>query len=237
MNTVSVVMATYNGERFIEKQLDSIIPFLDETDELIISDDGSKDRTCEIIKGYIAKYPIIKLYDGPKQGVVKNFENAIRHASKEIVLFSDQDDYWMPEKIPVIKKVFSEYPTMDLVLHDKYICSSEQVDNDEFGEPSILTRKWHHGVLFNILYSCYYGCCMAMRKDFIDSILPFPESTLMYDQLIGLVAERRKKSLFIPDVLIKRRLHGGNMGQQRSVSDKFKYRLSLIKSYMEVIGR
>ena len=77
---ISVCMATYNGQKYISKQLESIIKNLSNNDEIIISDDGSKDETLEIIQDYRKNFKNIKVYEGPHKGVKANFENALRHA-------------------------------------------------------------------------------------------------------------------------------------------------------------
>ena len=97
---ISVCMATYNGEKYIREQMDSILQQLGEGDELIISDDLSSDKTVEIIKSYKDKR--IKLYiHGDNHGFVRNFENALVHADGDIIFLSDQDDIWMPDKVKV----------------------------------------------------------------------------------------------------------------------------------------
>ena len=75
--SLSVAMASYNGERYISQQIDSILPQLRAQDELIISDDGSKDKTMEIIKHYAEKDSRVRVVQGPRQGVIKNFEHAL----------------------------------------------------------------------------------------------------------------------------------------------------------------
>ena len=70
MLSASVVIATYNGEKFLRDQLDSIIPQLRDCDEVVISDDGSTDGTLDIINEYVKKYSIINYYEGPRRGVL-----------------------------------------------------------------------------------------------------------------------------------------------------------------------
>lgn len=96
---ISVCIATYNGEKYLKEQLDSIIPQLTAQDELIISDDGSKDTTMEIIKRYAANDSRIKVYKGPGKGVIANFEFAINQTQGEFIFLADQDDVWLPEKV------------------------------------------------------------------------------------------------------------------------------------------
>ena len=82
---VSVCMAVYNGEKFIREQIDSILPQLGPTDELIVSDDGSKDRTLEILSSYQdARITILK---SNSKNIIKNFENALKNAKGEVIFF------------------------------------------------------------------------------------------------------------------------------------------------------
>lgn len=233
MLSVSICMATYNGAAYLKEQLDSIVPYLNSCDELIVSDDGSMDSTRVIIGEYIARYPNIRLIDGPKKGVILNFENALKEAKNDIVLFSDQDDVWMPEKLPVIRKVFEENPDIELVHHEKYICSNEDIQKGENGLYENESTHWKHGVLSNLLFSCYFGCCMAMRKDFVKKLIPFSRYTIAYDQYVGAMAEKRHSSLFIAKPLIKRRIHGANMSRKRGLLEKIAFRIMNILAYLD----
>ncbi|MDE6793421.1 MAG: glycosyltransferase, partial [Muribaculaceae bacterium] len=95
---VSVCLATYNGELFIKEQIQSIIPELENEDEIIISDDGSTDNTLPIIRNF--KDSRIKIFINKEtQGVNNNMENAIRKASGDIIFLSDQDNVWIKGKI------------------------------------------------------------------------------------------------------------------------------------------
>ena len=111
---ISVCLATYNGEKFLKEQLDSILNQLESDDELIISDDGSKDKTLEIIRAY--KDQRIRIFRNMnKHGVVFNFENAIQKSSGNIILLCDQDDVWFPNKVKVLTKELEEF---DFVVHN-----------------------------------------------------------------------------------------------------------------------
>ena len=104
---VSVALATYNGQEFLKEQIDSIINQLGDGDELIISDDGSTDATIEIINFYLIDHRV-RLYKNPDKGVIKNFENAINKTRNEIIILSDQDDVWLPNKVNYIKSEFND---------------------------------------------------------------------------------------------------------------------------------
>lgn len=228
---ISVIMATYNGEKYIREQLNSIIPFMDDNDELIISDDGSTDGTLGIINLYRQNDQRIILVDGPRNGVIKNFENALQLARKDIIMFADQDDIWLPEKLPFVREFFRTSRDK-VILHDMYMADDKEIAIGERGTRSFAVRHRRHGVLYNWLYSGYYGCCIAITKEFKKNILPFSKYTNMYDQLIGLIAEYQKCVSFIDKPLIIHRIHGQNMSQNQTIMARLQMR---VKSYMAFI--
>ncbi|MDR2126428.1 MAG: glycosyltransferase, partial [Prevotellaceae bacterium] len=103
MNTntmVSVVMGTYNGEKFLKKQIDSILQQTYSNIELVISDDCSTDSTPAILRKFADKHENVRVYfNKTNLGLVRNFERAVRYAQGEYIAFSDHDDIWLPEKI------------------------------------------------------------------------------------------------------------------------------------------
>jgi glycosyltransferase involved in cell wall biosynthesis len=106
----SIVMATYNGEKYLSEQLDSFCKQSVLPDELVVSDDNSKDATKEIILNFAktAPFKVLFVENNHNSGVVKNFENALKHAKGDIIFFSDQDDYWLSNKIEKYMSVFEE---------------------------------------------------------------------------------------------------------------------------------
>ena len=204
-NSISVAMATYNGEKYITKQIDSILNNLNNNDEIIISDDGSTDNTINIIKSYNDKR--IKLFNGPKQGLIKNFENAISHCNNNYIFLSDQDDIWASNKKEEILKTFKK-TNSDLIIHDCTVFDSDtnQILINSFFE----FRNSKKGIIKNIIKNSYIGCCMAFDKKIKDIILPFPNNIPMHDQWIGLMAEKKGNVYFLNKKLIKYRRHNDN---------------------------
>ena len=97
---VSVAMATYNGEKYLVEQLDSILTQTHPIYEIIIVDDGSSDKTLDILNSYQDKFGNIKVYPNSENlGVVKSFERAIMLTSGDYIALSDQDDVWSNDKI------------------------------------------------------------------------------------------------------------------------------------------
>ena len=111
---ISVCMTSYNGEKYIEEQLKSILIQLSSKDEIVISDDGSKDDTCKVIKS-LADQRIKLITNESSHGFTHNFENALRHANGDIIFLSDQDDIWKDNKVEVTLKVLKH---CDLAISD-----------------------------------------------------------------------------------------------------------------------
>lgn len=204
---ISVCMATYNGEKYLEEQLKSIILQLNPTDEIIISDDGSTDNTLDLVKKYQDKFSNIKFINGPQKGVVKNFENAINFAKGDIIFLCDQDDIWYENKVEIVLKYFENKDTY-LILHDANIvnCFGEKIENSFFQH-----RHSKKGIIRNIWKNSYLGCCMAFRKEVIRKALPFPEKIEMHDWWLGIITEKYWSTYLITDKLIGYRRHGNNV--------------------------
>lgn len=201
---ISVALATYNGEKYISEQLNSILPQLGPEDEIIISDDGSSDRTLEIVAGFCSAQ--IKVLKNPGKGVISNVENAIKHTSGDIIFLCDQDDVWLPDKVSVTKKYLLE-SDVKLVVSDAIVVDENlKVLEDSFFK----LMNSGSGFIKNFIKNTYHGCCMAFLKELKEVILPFPKNIPMHDSWIGLMAELYGKVLFIPEKLIYYRRHQNN---------------------------
>lgn len=217
---VSVIMATYNGEKYIAEQLQSIVSQLKEEDELIISDDGSTDRTVE----FASEFAKVRIVYGNHTGIADNFTNALSYAKNQIVLFSDQDDIWLEGKIEKLREYFIQNQGVKVVMHN-----AGYIDGDGNVTPSDIfhKRKSKHGFFRNILYSTYYGCCMGVRRDYLLSLIPVPKD-VMYDQYIGACAEIDKVAAFIDEKLIKHRYHSDNWSGRQRGAKQIKIRMKLL---------
>ena len=224
---ISVCIATYNGEKYLKEQLDSIIPQLTAQDELIISDDGSKDMTMEIIKRYAANDSRIKVYKGPGKGVIANFEFAINQTQGEFIFLADQDDVWLSEKVQTNLDFFKAHPKIDLIISDLVIVN-EQLD---VIEPSYFEyRNVKLGFFHNIVKNKYIGAGMAFRSRLKARILPIPAKVPMHDMWIGLIAAYRNKSALIPKELTLYRRHNNNASEintKASFYQQLKWRLAI----------
>ena len=202
---ISVCMATYNGEKFIEEQLVSILTQLRDDDELIVSDDGSKDRTCDIVKNYPDKR--IRLIHNKKyHGYTANFYNALKLAKGDNIFLADQDDVWQENKVKVTMQYLSKY---DFTVSDA--CEVDEklqiITRSRFEKFNIKNGFWR-----NLVKSRYIGCCYAFNRKVLDSIFPVPtyQNDYPHDLWIALIAERYFKTSLIKEPLILYRRHGSN---------------------------
>ena len=154
---ISVCIATYNGSKYIKEQIDSILPQLDECDEIIVSDDSSTDNTLSILKSYHDRRIIIftnQKFNSP----IYNFENALKHAKGDIIFLSDQDDIWEFNKVQVM---ISFLQKKSLVVSDCYIINQ---DKNVICDSLFNGKVPNAGVFINILRNHYIGCCMAFAN-------------------------------------------------------------------------
>lgn len=202
--SVSVALAAYNGEKYIEEQIRSILQNLEPQDEIIVSDDGSTDRTLEIIRAI--NDPRIIIFKGPGEGVKKNFENAIRNCGGRYIFLCDQDDIWEPDKVDKVVNTFLRTQA-PVVVHDCQVVN----DMGEVIEESYYSyRNSGPGKFKNLMKNTYIGCCMAFDAALKDAVLPIPGDIEMHDQWIGIIGDNLGKNVFIEDKLIKYRRHESN---------------------------
>lgn len=222
----SVCMATYNGERYIQRQLESILKQLDSMDEVIIFDDCSTDNTRKVIKAMDDSR--IHLYKNIKNlGVNKTFENALKKARGDIIFLSDQDDIWLDDKVAFIIDYFQKHSDVDVIQHDAEVV----YENLTVIDKSFFHWRGHAGpsVIRNLIRDTHLGCCMAMRKNVINDCLPIT-SIPYHDKWIGVVAPLTgHKVMFIPTVLMKYIRHVGTstdpMFHRRPWKQVFKERI------------
>lgn len=201
---VSVAMATYNGEKYIKQQLESILKNLSECDEVVISDDGSTDSTKAIVESFHDMR--LRWLEGPRKGIARNFGNAISACQGDVIFLSDQDDVWKENKVKMVLKAFEENDCV-LIRHDAVVIDAEGA----VLQPSYYAyRKIYAGIFRNWVRNTYQGCCMAFKAELKTKILPMPEIDSYHDWWIGLTAEKIGKTAYVSEKLIEYRRHGSN---------------------------
>lgn len=223
---ISVCIATYNGEKYIKEQLDSILLQIGEKDEIIVSDDGSTDKTLEIISAY--KDSRIKIFKNSFKNLVLNFEFALKQVKGDFIFLSDQDDVWLPNKIERSIKYLTEFEV--LVSDCKVVDKDLKVLNNSFFE----LNNSQNGLFSNLMRNSYLGCCLAFKKELLEKALPFPKDIPMHDIWLGVVSELFFKVKFLNEVLVLYRRHGNNespTGEKSpyNLTKKIQFRFGVIK--------
>ena len=221
---VSIVLCTYNGEKYLQAQLDSLIVQTYKNIEIIIVDDFSKDNTRSILSNYQALYPFIKVFlNSENIGFNKNFEKAIGLAGGEFVAICDQDDIWDLNKL--------EELTGNIGDKGVIFSNSRLIDENssptgklllEFTSFSAITYR---SILINNFVT---GHTILARSTFIKAILPFSENGY-YDWWIGFVAIYNNQLVFLNKTLTSYRIHSSSVIQKEvSLADRNSLGLSLV---------
>lgn len=221
-------MATFNGEKYLKEQLDSILKQLSTNDELVVSDDGSTDGTLVILAEYAEKDARIKIFEGPKKGLIANFGHAIEQTKGDIIFLADQDDVWLEGKVNKIAAYFETHPEQLVVVSDLVIVDSEL---NERHSSYFAYRQSKEGWLNNLIRSHYIGAGMAFRSSLKKDILPIPIDVPMHDMWIGLLGGKHVGFIRQPLTLYRR--HDFNVSEintHSKIRQKISWRLHLLKA-------
>lgn len=236
---ISVCIGTYNGEKFLLKQLESILYQLSADDEVIVVDDCSKDRTIEILKSI--KDDRIKIFINDKnRGHVYSFGRSISLANHDVIFMADQDDVWIAGRVELMKK--------ELLSGKGLLVSSNSGFIDVNGNPLEYYLDGVHSVdsdnyLKNILAiftgkTNYYGCAMAFSKRLNEVILPIPEYVESHDLWIAMAGNLLKANVHLDEETFNRRIHGNNASiVNRGLFAKLRSRWIFAKSLFEISVR
>jgi glycosyltransferase involved in cell wall biosynthesis len=238
--TTSVAICTYNGEKFIREQIDSILKQTKKIDEIIVCDDGSIDSTISILQDYKHRYPeIFKVYSNEKNlKSVKNFEKAISLCNGDIIFLSDQDDIWNRDKVKTYCNYMENHPNISVLCSNGFIIdnNSRKIDKytiwdiPKFFQERNETINYYEIIIF--VSNIATGASMAIKKEFVENILPIPEvEGFHHDEWIALIATQENKFAILDDKLFSYRFHenqqvGGvfvekNDFSKRSLLEKF----------------
>lgn len=210
---VSIALTTYNGEKYIEDQLNSLIRQTRKFDELIICDDNSTDSTYNILEKYASENPNIKLFRNKiKLGFKKNFEQAILYTTGDYIALCDQDDIWCDNHLQVLLNSIGDNM---LVAGDAIIESNDNRSGMNLSylmHLSNLNKQNKDLLKFAFLYhNPFLGMTMMMNKEFIKEAIPIPEHVNYHDSWFAFLAIAKNSFIYVPKVITKYRLHGGNV--------------------------
>lgn len=214
---VDIVMATYNGEKYIHEQIQSIQNQAFRNWRLIISDDGSQDNTTKIIRE-IAQYDDrIHLINTVKQGgVISNFNTALSYSNAHYIFLADQDDIWVDNRLNIMLEKFKELEKKDPDNGHMMFTDLELVDSDlkqispSFYQYNSLDPYNNMKPYMLIWRSTVYGCSTIFNRNLLNQALPIPEYASMHDQWLALLAQKNESLFYYDFKSIKYRQHASN---------------------------
>lgn len=233
---ISVCIATYNGEKYIKEQLQSILPQLSEDDEVVVSDDNSRDKTIDVINSLCDKR--IKIYTHRKEPYkflidksTHNFTNALKYAKGDIIFLSDQDDKWIANKVNLmVNQLRSHY----MAVSDCYVTDAQLniINESYFG-----IRKRTYGIWDTFWKSPFLGSCMAFRREVLEAAFPFPKYGVGHDLWLALVSIRKFDLVYIMRPLSYYRRHRdtvtiSGLANNTTFLFKLRYRIFLLKAIL-----
>lgn len=210
---ISVAMTTYNGEKYVRKQLESIFNQTRTPDEVVICDDGSTDKTPDIIIRFIDENQIKNwtlIRNNPNLGWKRNFYKAAGLTTGDIVFFSDQDDIWNLWKIEKMVTLMEKYH-MGCLYGEKQIIDSNDILLEGRQDKTVFTEKIEMIPLKRSFYELKtLGCCMCVNRDLLDKYikLEFPEGG--HDSQCGRLAALTSSLWHLDYPVIKYRIHNNN---------------------------
>lgn len=241
---IDILLACYNGERYLAAQLDSLLAQTDNDWRLLVHDDGSSDGTQDIVRRYqsLHKGKIEFIEDGARTGGAKNnFAHLMALCSADYIMFCDQDDVWYPEKIARSRQRMEaaqqRYPAAALLVH-----SDLEVVDAELRRiaPSMFDyqRMTRHPSFEELLVqNNVTGCTAMINRTALLAAMPMPRQAIMHDWWLALVvANSGGELLFIDAPLIKYRQHGGNsIGSKKVDFHYFLLRLVAVRDVLMVL--
>ncbi len=208
-HSVSVALTTYNGEKYIAEQLESIIKQSYPAYEIIISDDASKDDTIKIVNQYQKNHPNIKLLENKNNvGMNQNFEQVIRKCSGQLVAICDHDNIWKEDRL---EKIIKKFNNEILIYSDSQVIFRNGEPYKKLSE--IKKYKFTSGESPKELYyyNAIFGHNMVFRCELLNEIFPFPKKGINYDGWIAFVTSCVGKIGYIDEPLVYFRWHDRNM--------------------------
>ncbi len=227
MSKISILLSTYNGEKYLKAQLDSLYSQSYQDFKLIVRDDGSKDRTKEILNSYD-----IKLVDSSKNlGVKKSFETLLKYASEnsdaEYFIFCDQDDVWNNDKIEKTLKKIQELEKVygneiPLLVHTDLEVVNEKLEvlNDSMWKSEHINPR-ANTLNKLMIQNTVTGCTMMINRSLATKSLSISSKAIMHDWWIGLISSSFGKIGFIEESTIKYRQHSSNDTGAKNYNYKF----------------
>lgn len=232
--TISVVICTYNGAKFVAEQLDSVLRQTRPADEIIIQDDGSTDATLTILRDYAARYPVIRLFqNATSMGVNANFYSAMRRAQGDFIALCDQDDLWEADKLE----------RQLAAIGHQLLCGGRSVPFSEDGSFVYQDPRRPNTTALRMMYCAEIaGHTMFFRRQLLD-LLPMDCAIFRhnyYDMILSVVAAVYESVVYVDAKLVnQRRYHGAstyssNADSVPTVGNGLRMIVWCVKHYREI---
>ena len=239
--SISVCLASYNGELFIEKQISSILKELSSADEIIIVDDCSNDNTIKKINSF--DDPRIKLYSNEvNSGEVYSFNKAILLSVNQNIFLSDQDDIWIPGRVEMMLDCLNNPKTLLVSSNFSWINNDDDPITIFYDGVSSDTSKRYFKNVVDIFIgkTNYFGCAMAFKKDLVPIICPIPSFIESHDLWIAKAGNIMKSNAHLNEHTFFKRKHDSNVTStisDRSLMKKFLSRIIFLISIVYIYKR
>lgn len=247
MAKVSVVMTTYNGERFLKEQLASLLAQTRTPDEVIICDDCSTDHTVDILRGFIENnhlknWHVVENRDN--LGYIKNFREAMLRSTGDIVFLCDQDDIWENGKIDQMVTAMETNPAIRAIA-----CNYRLIDGA--GAPLISNAKKYYNPSRRktasdlsqvksgktLYYNIAQGCACAYSRDLVEMYCGVKGCwVLPHDWALNLLAYQEQGLYYLDKELLLYRIHGNNQMGVTNSQEKIYNRIPILLEYAQMIG-
>lgn len=222
-SSVSVVLATFNGEEFLHQQLESLRAQERLPDELVVIDDASTDRTPALLRSFASSAPFhVEVVNRTRHlGTAETFAEAIRRSSGDVIMICDQDDRWHPEKVGRMERQLAANPDAMLAFSDSRLIDIQGTEIGSsrwkisgFGarDLRLMALDAFGQMSFRQIVS---GCVTAFRSELTEALLPFPTGVhpglpdMIYDRWVSLLAAAAAPVIAVPDRLVDYRIHPG----------------------------
>ena len=239
--TVQIIMATYNGEKYLEEQMDSLLAQTWTDIRVEVCDDGSTDHTCDVIERYAQKDSRISIHRNEEnKGYVRNFLEGMQRSEAEYIMFCDQGDIWDQNKIEVTLGAMeqAERGSADipiLVFTDAINFDSDTgQDQGRFHEKSHLNiKKVDTAHLF--MENKVIGCTVMVNRAVLPYLTEIPQEIRVHDWWLALICSHFGQIVYVDRPTLRYRQHSGNMIGGSSFGSYVKDRLAGIRDQREAL--
>ena len=235
-----VLLATYNGAKYIETQLISIFRQTNPPSRVLISDDNSSDGTVDIVLQCAARnsfnIEILAVNKNQRLGSCRNFERLLSATTSNYVMLADQDDVWDLNKAELLLEKMLQVENYNISKFPIIVHSDLRVINNQGSiiSPSFFTYQHlnpsHNDWISIAIQNVVTGCSCLLNRSCIEAALPFPDTAIMHDWWLALIASRLGRVVYLDRPCISYRQHGHNVVGAKG------YKLLALTSLIELLS-